>query len=73
MVNDVWDRNCVIFVFYMFGEKYIVSNLVKDFILNFVNRKGFKKWSIIKWFVIMENVSDEKVLVRYVGRGYMFI
>lgn len=68
--SDYKDRIWVIFVFYML---LLVKNLVKDFILNIVNRKNIKKWVSLKWFVIMENVMDEKVVVRYVGRGYLFV
>lgn len=73
MANDVRDRNRAISVPHVPGEKHTASNPVKDFISNFVNRKGPKKRSTIKRSVTTENVSDEKALVRHVGRGHTFI
>ncbi|XP_068701835.1 ras association domain-containing protein 1-like [Montipora capricornis] len=46
---------------------------VKDFIANFVNRKGGKKRSSIKRSVTTENVTDEAAPVRHIGRGHSFI
>lgn len=48
-------------------------NPVKDFISNFVNRKGPKKRANIKRSVTTENVTDEKAPVRHIGRGHAFI
>lgn len=72
LVNDLRDRTRAISVPHMAAAKHTASNPVKDFISSFVNRKGQKKRSTIKRSVTTENVSDEKALVRHVGRGHSF-
>lgn len=72
MANDR-DRTRAISVPHIPAAKHTASNPVKDFIANFVNRKGPKKRSNIKRSVTTENVSDEKALVRHVGSGHSFI
>lgn len=48
-------------------------NPVKDFIANFVNRKGSKKRAGLKRSVTTENVTDESAPVRNIGRGHSFL
>lgn len=57
------------------GTKHSPSsfNPVKDFISNFVNRKGTKKRASIKRSVTTANVTDEKAQVRHVGIGHSFM
>lgn len=68
--NDHKDRTRAISVPHMPQPP---KNPVKDFISNFVNRKGAKKRASLKRSVTTENVTDEKAAVRHVGRGHSFV
>lgn len=48
-------------------------NPVKDFIANFVNRRGAKRRAGLKRSVTTENVTDESAPVRNIGRGHSFL
>lgn len=75
--TDPRDRTRAISVPHVSGavSKHAPSsfNPVKDFISNFVNRKGQKKRASIKRSVTTENVLDENAPVRHVGRGHAFM
>ena len=70
MTSDHKDRTRAISVPHMPSP---AKNPVKDFISNFVNRKGTKKRATIKRSVTTENLTDEKAAVRHVGRGHSFV